>query len=219
MKNPQGSFPPENPLPEEFASSFAGERDWRARLETSGRVGLGFAAPGGAFSKALFEAVLGGVAADIKEDLRGERVVEMGAGMTSYGYALAAFCGAKNYLAVEPFYTDVLRGSISEMIQERAGALPRIPFKVVAKDMLAYLKEEEDDLVSIVACGIEDCILPDEGYKRMVEAEIVRVLRPGGAFISSHSDFDPRGLHVTEQWFRRFANPTVQDRIRIYRKD
>ena len=217
MKTPQGSLFPENPLPEEFASSFAGELDWRARLETSRRVGLGFAAPGGEFSKALFEAVVGGVA-DLKEDLRGERVVEMGAGMTSYGYALAAFCGAKNYLAVEPFYTDVLRGSISEMIQERAGALPRIPFKVVAKDMLAYLKEEEDDLVSIVACGIEDCILADEGYKRMVEAEIVRVLRPDGAFISSHSDVDPKGLHVTEQWFRRLANPTVKDRIRIYRK-
>ena len=52
----------------------------------------------------------------------------------------------------------------------------------------------------------------------MVEAEIVRVLRPDGVFISSHSDFDPKGLHVAEQWFRRLANPTVKDRIRIYRK-
>ena len=185
MKTPQGSLFPENQLPEEFANSFAGERDWRARLEISRRVGLGFAAPGGEFSKALFEAVVGGVAADIKEDLNGERVVELGAGIMSFGYALAVSCGAKNYLAVEPFYADVLQATISEMIQERSSVLPRIPFKVVAKDMFAYLKDEEDDLVSIVACGIEDCILPDEDYKRMVEAEIVRVLSPSGVFISS----------------------------------
>ena len=218
MKTPQGSIFPENSLPEEFTSSFSGERDWRARLEMSRRVGLGFAAPGGEFSKALFAAVVGGVATDIKEDLNGERVVELGAGIMSFGYALAASCGAKNYLAVEPFYADVLQTTITEMIQERSGALHRIPFKVVAKDMLAYLKDEADDLVSIVACGIEDCILPDEGYKRMVEAEITRVLSPSGVFISSHSDFDPKGLHVTEQWFRRLANPAVKDRIRVYRK-
>ena len=162
---------------------------------------------------------MGGVAGDLKTHLQGERVVELGAGAMAYGYALAASCGAKNYLAVEPFYADVLQMSIAGMIEERSETLPRIPFKVVANDMLAYLKEETDDLVSIVACGIENCILPDDGYKRMVEAEIFRVLRPGGAFVSSHSDLDPKGLRVTEQCFRRLANPSVRDRIRIYRKD
>ena len=33
-------------------------------------------------------------------------MVELGAGMMPYGYALAAHAGAKNFVAVEPFYAD-----------------------------------------------------------------------------------------------------------------
>ena len=203
----------------EFASSLSGERDWRVRLGVSRRMGLGFAAPGGEYSRSLFEFVAGGLECDFKSMLRGERVVELGAGMMPYGYALAATCGARNYLGVEPFYADVLQKSVNDFIRSRAETVPRIPFKIVANHMLYQLQEEGDDLVSIVACGIENCILPNEGYKKKVEAEIFRVLRPGGVFLSSHSDLDPKGLRVNEQWFRRLSTSSVQDRIRIYRKD
>ena len=205
-------------LPEEFKHNFGKHRDWKIRLDASRELGLGFAAPGGNFTKALFEAVMSGLADEIKSALEGQRVVELGAGMRAYGYALAASSGARNYLAVEPFYADVLSKSIGEMTRAQNELLPRIPFKVLPHDMLEHLQREGDDLISIVACGIENCILPDERYKRKVEAEIIRTLHPEGVFISSHTDIDPRGLQVTEKWFRRVENPTVQDRIRMYRK-
>ena len=211
------SFGPES-LPEEFEHNFGKHRDWKIRLDASRELGLGFAAPGGNFTKALFEAVMSGLADEIKSALEGQRVVELGAGMMAYGYALAASSGARNYLAIEPFYADALSKSIFERIRSRNELLLRIPFKVIPNDMLEHLQSEGDDLISIVACGIENCILPDEKYKRKVEAEVIRTLHPEGVFISSHSDIDPQGLQVTEKWFRRLENPTVQDRIRIYRK-
>ena len=204
-------------LSEAFQREYASKRDWRARLEESRATGLGFAAPGGEFTRALFEVVASGLADDFKSLLRDQRVVELGAGMMPYGYALSSICGAKNYLGVEPFYADVLKRSIEEFVSVPS-EFPRIPFKVVAKDMLIHLQEEADDLVSVLACGIENCILPDFDYKEKVEGEIFRVLHPGGAFVSSHSDLDPKELHVAEQWFRRLSNPSVRDRIRIYRK-
>lgn len=205
-------------LPEDFEHNFGKHRDWKIRLNASRELGLGFAAPGGNFTRALFEAVTSGLAGEVKSALKGQRVVELGAGMMAYGYALTASSAAKNYLAVEPFYADVLSKSIAEMIRVRNELLPRIPFKVRPTDMLEHLQGEGDDLISIVACGIENCILPDERYKRKVEAEVIRTLHPDGAFISSHSDIDPQGLQVSEKWFRRLENPTVQDRVRIYRK-
>lgn len=180
---------------------------------------MGYAAPGGQFTRALYEAVAGGVAGELRELLSGERVVELGAGMMPYGYALAASCGARNFVGVEPFYADVLQTSVKAFIEEKAGRAPRIPFKVAAQDMLAYLREEEDDLICVLACGIEDCILPGEEYKRKVEAELLRVVRPGGVFVSSHSDLDPKGMRVTERWFRRLNAPSVKDRVRIYWKE
>jgi hypothetical protein len=212
-----GLFRPHS-LPEEFENNFGKHRDWKTRLDVSRGLGLGFAAPGGNFSRALYEAVMGGLASEIKSALEGQRVVELGAGMMAYGYALAASSGARNYLAVEPFYADAQSTSILEKNRDRKELLPRIPFKVVSNDMLEHLQSEGDDLISIIACGIENCILPDEKYKRKVEAEITRTLHPEGVFISSHSDIDPQGLQVTEKWFRRVENPAVQDRIRMYRK-
>ena len=152
-------------LPEEFEHNFGKHRDWKIRLDASRELGLGFAAPGGNFTRALFEAVTSGLADEVKSALEGQRVVELGAGMMAYGYALTAFSAARNYLAVEPFYADVLSKSIAEMIRVRDELLPRIPFKVTSKGMLEHLQGEGDDLISIVACGIENCILPDENTK------------------------------------------------------
>lgn len=219
MNVPEEPFFPEEEgsLSGEFRRDYGSTRDWRARLEKSRSAGLGFAAPGGEFTRALFELVASGLADEFKSLLHGQRVVELGAGMMPYGYALSAICGAKNYLGVEPFYADVLKRSIKEFVSAPS-AYPRIPFKVVEKDMLIHLREEADNLVSVIACGIEDCILPDFAYKKKVEGEIYRALHSEGVFVSSHSDLDPRELRVDEKWFRRLSNPSVQDRVRIYRK-
>ena len=197
-------------------SSFSHSRDWRERLSDSREHGTGYAAPGGEFTKALFE----WVAADPKGNLlknffAGQRVVELGAGMMPYGYKLAAACGARNFVAVEPFYSDIQKRSIQSCISAEEG-LPRIPFKVIGQDMLDYLRDEPDDLLCVIACGIEDCILPGPDYRSKVECEIARVLASDTFFLSSHSDLYPKDLRALELTYPRPSNPRVFDRLRIH---
>jgi hypothetical protein len=79
-----------------------GVRDWRVRLNHSRDLGTGFAAPGGEFTRALFEWSLTPHGKLLHTLLEGRRVVELGAGMMSYGYALASVCGA-TLLLLNPF--------------------------------------------------------------------------------------------------------------------
>ena len=75
---------------EEKKSPDLQSRDWRERLSTSRDLGTGFAAPGGEFTRALYEWALTDRGNVLKDLLQGRRVVELGAGMMPYGYALAA---------------------------------------------------------------------------------------------------------------------------------
>jgi hypothetical protein len=191
-------------------------RDWRVRLSTSRDLGTGFAAPGGEFTRALYEWALTDKGNLLKDLLQGRRVVELGAGMMPHGYALAAACEAKNFVAVEPFYSDLQSNSVAGLIEERGENLNRIPYKVEGVDMLEYLKGEPDDLLCVVACGIEDCILPGPDYRKKVESELVRVLEADAFFLSSHSDLFPRELKSVEVYFPRPSNPRVTDRLRLH---
>ena len=193
-------------------------RDWKERLSVSRDLGTGYAAPGGEFTRALYEWTLTPGGSFLKKLLAGRRVVELGAGMMPYGYALAASCGARNFVAVEPFYADKQRASVKAMIEEQGVMLNRIPYKVEGLDMLEYLKAEADDLLCVVACGIEDCILPSFDYRNKVEGEIYRVLAKDSFFLSSHSDLQPQGLRMMEICFKRPANPKVEDRLRLHGK-
>ena len=191
-------------------------RDWKERLSVSRDLGTGFAAPGGEFTRALYEWSLTPGGSFLQKILEKRRVVELGAGMMPYGYALAATCGAKNFVAVEPFYADKQRASVKAIIEEQGSLLERIPYKVEGRDMLDYLKDEADDLLCVVACGIEDCILPSTEYRKQVEGEIYRVLERDAFFLSSHSDLQPQGQRMMEMTFRRPANPRVEDRLRLH---
>ena len=191
-------------------------RDWRERLSTSRDLGTGFAAPGGEFTRALYEWALTDRGNLLKDLIQGRRVVELGAGMMPHGYALAAACEAKNFVAVEPFYSDLQRNSVAGLIEERGENLNRIPYKGAGGDMLEYLKGEPDDLLCVVACGIEDCILPGPDYRKKVEGELVRVLEADAFFLSSHSDLFPRELKSVEVYFPRPSNPRVTDRLRLH---
>ena len=95
-------------------------------------------------------------------------------------------------------------------------SVPRIPYKVEDRDMLAYLREEADDLLCVVACGIEDCILPGADYRARVESEIRRVLEPDAFFLSSHSDLYPKDLKAVEITYPRPSKPKVRDRLRLH---
>lgn len=191
-------------------------RDWRERLSTSRELGTGFAAPGGEFTRALYEWAMTDRGNFLKDLLGGRRVVELGAGMMPFGYAMAATCKAKNFVAVEPFYSDIQKKSVAALIEERGENMPRIPYKVEARDMLEYLKGEADELLCVVACGIEDCILPGPDYRTKVERELVRVLEKDAFFLSSHSDLFPKELKSVEINFPRPSNPKVMDRLRLH---
>ena len=142
----------------------------------------------------------------------------MGAGMMPYGYALAAHSCARNFVAVEPFYADRQEIAQSSYVGEVLDPSLRIPRKVESKDMLVYLEEEPDNLLTIVACGIEDCILPGPDYRKKVEGEIERTLEEDAFFLSSHSDLYPQGLLAMEVLFNRPSQPHVVDRLRLHGK-
>ena len=105
-----------------------------------------------------------------------------------YGYALAAECGAKNYV-VEPFYADKQRASVKAMIEEQGNLLTRIPYKVEGVDMLEYLRKEATNFY-VVACGIEDCILPSRLPKESGR-EIYRVLEKIHSFSARTVIYNP----------------------------
>ncbi len=191
-------------------------RDWRKRLSYSIDQGKGFAAPGGEFTRTLYEWSLTGQGSVIKDLFCGQRVVELGAGMMPYGYALSAVCGARNFVAVEPFYSDLQESSIRSFEKKNRGIVPRIPFKVASIDMLDYLEGEADGILCVLACGIEDCILPGPIYRKKVEGEIERTLRPDSFFVSSHSDLCPQSLSSMEMFYRRPSNHRVIDRLRLH---
>ena len=96
-----------------FRFPVTGRKDFRFHVD----LGTGYAAPGGEFTRALYEWTLTPGGSFLKKLLAGRRVVELGAGMMPYGYALAASCGARNFVAVEPFYAD--KQSISKKSDDR----------------------------------------------------------------------------------------------------
>ncbi len=190
--------------------------DWRERLKLSRRMGTGFAAPGGEFTRALFEWSLTPEGRFVQGLLRGRRVVELGAGMMPYGFALAAHSRARNFVAVEPFFADRQALAQATFIKEHLPLDLRIPRKVIGKDMLNHLLSEPDEMIVTLACGIEDCIMPDSNYRKKVEGEIERTLVRDGFFISSHSDLKPKGLLVMECTFSRPFEGRVRDRLRLH---
>ena len=79
-------------------------RDWKDRLSVSRDLGTGFAAPGGEFTRALYEWSLTPGGSFLQKILEKRRVVELGAGMMPYGYASCGnlrsekFCGSGTFL-------------------------------------------------------------------------------------------------------------------------
>ena len=82
--------------------------------------------------------------------------------------------------------------------------------------MLDYLQDEPDDLLCVLACGIEDCILPGPDYRSKVECEIARVLARDTFFLSSHSDLFPKDLQMLELVYPRPSNLKVLVRWRMH---
>ena len=163
---------------------------WKDRLWLSRKEGVGFAAPGGEFTRAFGQWLMTEEGAPVRRALQNTPLVELGAGMYHFGYELAALTGCKSYTGVEPFYGDCLEAAIKTFKSERVPLGPKA--RVVSQDMLSFLKTVPDESTHILACGIEQCILPDYTYRVKVEKEIERVTGKRYVSLLSQSDLTPR---------------------------
>ena len=204
---------------ETFSGSLAEEDQWRERLHTSRAQGVGFAAPGGFFTRSLYEAILLKTipSADIVPHIKGRPLIELGAGMYHYGWMVASACFASAYIGIEPFYADKLAISVRAAEDKYTGTYPIPKSTVLSEDMKLALGNLPNSSACILACGIEDCILPDKNYRQAVENHILRILPPDGLFISFQSDLHPKGLHLTQSKVKRVDSPH-QDNLCLYRK-
>jgi hypothetical protein len=113
--------------------------------------------------------------------IKGQVLVDIGAGETGNGYMFASRFGAKGYVGVEPNWANELSTSISK--QE----VQLIPAIVVKEGMLDFLKRLPDKSVSVMAVAIDHCIITSEMAVE-VSSQIERVLDPMGGFINAMSN-------------------------------
>lgn len=204
---------------ESFNDSIAEVDQWRERLHGSRSQGVGFAAPGGFFTRSLYEAIL---LKSIKGSyiipaLKGRPLIELGAGCYHYGWMIASACYASAYIGIEPFYADKLAISVKAAEEKYRDIYPIPKSTVLPQDMKLALQNLPDASACILACGIEDCILPSKEYREAVERHIVRILPADGIFMSFQSDIHPKGLTLIETSIKRVDSPHY-DRLCIYRK-
>jgi hypothetical protein len=203
---------------ESFHDSLSEVNQWKERLHTSRSQGVGFAAPGGFFTRSLYEAILLKTipGAEIIPHLKGRPMIELGAGMYHYGWMIASACFASAYIGIEPFYADKLAISVQAAEEKYKGKYPIPKSTILPQDMKGALENLPDNSANIIACGIEDCIMPDKNYRQIVEKHILRILPPDGIFINFQTDIHPKGLHLTQRKIKRVDSPH-QDNLCLYR--
>lgn len=176
------------------------QNSWLSRLDISEKLGVGFAAPGGFFTRAVYEGVVNCNLSLSLERFKNTVIVELGAGGFHYGYELAVALGASAYVGVEPFYFDALYYALRNRHITCRSKVKSIPWAVVPYDMLSFLQGVPGDSISLFTFGIERCILGDERYRKKVELEMQRVLSPIGGYLSFVSD-----LELTEIYSEKFS--------------
>ena len=134
---------------------------------------------------------------DLVESLKGNIVVDLGAGESNLGYVIAQLGGARAYVGVEPNFSNRLRASIYDggfnvdlrkPFAEYPNSEKLIPYSVVNSDMLSFLRAIEGDQVSMIAAGIDDSVIHDGKYEADVKVEINRTLAKSGGFLSIRSE-------------------------------
>lgn len=126
--------------------------------------------------------------------LRGQIVVDLGAGKNSYGYLIADLANAEGYMGVEPNHAHCLKDPTNAPFRPNLQhTLNGTPASVVQENMRDFIKRLPDNSVSFTCFGIDDDILPSEDYRKETRKEIARALSPKGAYIndfSSHLTLD-----------------------------
>ena len=103
------------------------------------------------------------------------------------------------FIGTIPSYDKDLVKRIQERMQAHLkGEFRTIPTSVAAEDILTFLRRLPTDSVSLLACGIDRCMIGNDEYAFQVEEEITRTLNPKGAYLGMCSRFQPSRLRKDE---------------------
>jgi len=118
--------------------------------------------------------------------LKGQVLVDLGAGYGQEIYPVALEIGAKGYVGVDLWRSDDLKTALMERTYcdgFRSDKTECIPAVAVGEDILSFLKRLPDKSVSFTAFGLAHGILPEDYLKKMGK-EIERALDPKGVMIT-----------------------------------
>lgn len=152
---------------------------------------------------------------EIFDRLKGQVLVDLGAGVGELVYEVATESDAKGYVSVDLWTSPVSEYTVlsSEKLYVDNENYPkiaegkRIPVSAVIEDMLTFLKRLPDRSVSIAAFGMSHGIISGE-YAKSVAAEIERVLDPKGILL-----LDGLGRAHTSIKYKNATLLTVADPI------
>ena len=153
---------------------------------------------------------------ELLSGLKGQIVVDIGAGESLAGYIIANRAEAKGYIGVDAFNAQNLSVKLNYFLDPNGNYRNKATTKGVAieEDMLSFLKRLPDRSVSVFCSGIDYTILGVE-YESEVSAEIQRVLSDDGVYVggivgnmSEHINLNATDGYETEE----------SERVRVYRR-
>ena len=131
------------------------------------------------------------------ERVRGQVLVDLGAGMFGSGYEIACTLGAHAYVAVDKFFADRAFEHLTQTADEHPHP---VPFVVAQEDLLDFLKRLPDRSVSVLCSALQRPVINDPTYIDAVNREISRVVHVKGAYVNyGDSVFRPDDL-TSEQY-------------------
>lgn len=99
------------------------------------------------------------------------------------------------FLETVPTYNSELVNRLkNSLLQHLSGDLPNIPVALVSEDILTFLKRVPSSSTSVLASGIDRCMIGDDLYASEIEKELARVVSDSGVYFGMCSRFSPSGL-------------------------
>ncbi len=139
--------------------------------------------------------------AEVVSELKGQRVIELGPGEHPNAELLFDVYGIAEYVAVEPFLTQLTEKSLNTRDPRN---------KIVKQDGLSYLLEQQDNSAVMISCAVicPELMIDAEGHKqdyyRFVGKEMYRVTPQGAPnihFVTGIDKWDV-DLFFTSHGFR-----------------
>lgn len=144
--------------------------------------------------------------------IKGQIVVDLGAGPYPTMYLLCCAAQAKAYVGIEKYHSALLRINIQHCGQFRKDVeyyvhttipeghsvhpLNYVPAVLISDDAKNALQRMPNNSVTITACGLDGGIL-SPGYARQLELVISRKMHPQGAFVGYCSRLFVEGTKYT----------------------